>query len=97
MQKILDVINKPFIQYPDITERLIYLLIFLFPIAGMSVRHWITNIFNLLVLIALFTLKKPRTALLKQEKIFLWICAAYFAMFIISSLINDWGKTQTYY
>ena len=97
MNKIINWVNRPFAAYPDITERLVYLLIFLFPIAGMSVRHWITNIFNLLVLIALFTLRKPREPLLKQEKYFLWICAAYFSMFIISSLANGWEKTQTYY
>ena len=97
MEKIINWVNKPFVAYPDITERLVYLLIFLFPIAGMSVRHWITNIFNLLVIIALFTLRKPREPLLTQEKYFLWICAAYFSMFIISSLANGWEKTQTYY
>lgn len=97
MEKIINWVNKPFAAYPDITERIVYLLIFLFPIAGMSVRHWITNIFNILVLIALFTLRKPREPLLKEEKYFLWICAAYFSMFIISSLVNGWEKTQTYY
>ncbi len=97
MEKILSWAYKPFTAYPDKTERLVYLLIFLFPIAGMSVRHWITNIFNLLVLIALFTLRKPREPLSKQEKIFFWICAAYFSMFIISSLANGWGQAQTYY
>lgn len=97
MEKIINWVNKPFAAYPDITERIVYLLIFLFPIAGMSVRHWITNIFNILILIALFTLKKPREPLLKQEKYFLWICAAYFSMFIISSLANGWEKTQTHY
>jgi len=97
----MDIINqwvsKLFSAYPDKTERIVYLLIFLFPIAGMSVRHWITNIFNLLVLIALFTLRKPRNPLHKAEKIFLWICVAYFSMFIISSLANGWGEIQTRY
>lgn len=97
MEKIINWVNKPFAAYPDVTERIVYLLIFLFPIAGMSVKHWITTIFNILALIALFTLKKPREPLLKQEKIFLWICTAYFSMFIISSLANGWEKAQTYY
>jgi len=97
MGNIRNSFNKLLFAYPDKTERIIYLLIFLFPIAGMSVRHWITNIFNLLVLISLFTLRKPREPLLKQEKIFLWICAAYFSMFIISALANGWGQAQTYY
>jgi len=92
-----NLLNKVLFSYPDKTERIVYLLLFLFPIAGMSVRHWITNIFNLLVIISLFTLSKPRTQLQKQEKIFLWICFFYFSMFIISSVANDWGRIQTYY
>ena len=97
MNNIIDWANKPFAAYPDKTERLVYLLIFLFPIAGMSVRHWITNIFNLLILISLFTLRKPREPLLKEEKVFLWVCAAYFFMFLISAFANDWDRTQTRY
>jgi len=97
MDKINNWVNKFLLAYPDKTERIVYLLIFLFPIAGMSVRHWITNIFNLLVLIGLFTLRKPREPLLREEKIFLWICVAYFSMFIISSLANGWGSIQTRY
>ena len=96
-ERLFNWFYKPFLAYPDKTERIVYLLIFLFPIAGMSVRHWITNIFNLLVLISLFTLRKPREPLLKEEKIFLWICLSYFSMFIISSLANGWGQAQTYY
>ena len=95
LEKISDWTYKPFLAYPNVTERLVYLLIFLFPIAGMSVRSWISSIFNFLFLIALFTLRKPREPLLKQEKILLWICAAYFSMFIISSLGNGWGDAQT--
>ncbi|MBN4080617.1 O-antigen ligase family protein [Beggiatoa alba] len=97
MKLIFNWINKPFALYPDNMERLVYLLIFLFPIAGMSVRHWISNIFNLLVLIGLFALRKEREPLLKQERFFLWVCAAYFASFILSSLVNGWGVNQTYY
>lgn len=93
--KLADWIYKPFLAYPDKTERLVYLLIFLFPIAGMSVRHWISNIFNALFLIGLLSLRKPREPLLRQEKVFLWICVAYFSMFIIAALGNGWGVPQT--
>ena len=97
MKNIIDWTNKPFAANPEITERIVYFLIFLFPIAGMSVKHWITNIFNILALIALFSLRKPREPLLKQERIFLWICAAYFGMFLISSFVNGWEQEQTYH
>jgi len=96
MLEINNWLTRFIIRYPDKTERAVYLLLFLFPIAGMSIRHWITNIFNLLVLISLFSLNKPQKPLLKSEKIFLWICASYFSMFIISSLANGWGQVQTY-
>lgn len=97
MKKIVDFIYKPFSIYPDKIEQLVYLLIFLFPIAGMSVRHWITNIFNLLVIIGLFTLRKPRTRLLKEEFHFLLICAAYVSVFVFSALANGWTMTQTHH
>ncbi len=97
MKAVLDWVNRPFIAYPDKTERFVYLLIFLFPVAGMSVRSWITNIFNLLVLLSLFYLKKKREPLSAEEKTFLWICAAYFSMYIVAAVANGWGPVQTRY
>lgn len=93
--KIAALTYRPFFAYPDKTERLVYLLIFLFPIAGMSVRHWLSNIFIALILISLVMLRKAREPLLKEEKVFLWIIAAFFSMFIISALANGWGELQT--
>ncbi len=91
------VLNKLFAAYPDKMERFVYLLIFLFPIAGMSVRSWISSIFVFLVLLGLFMLHKERDTLLNAEKIFLWVCAAYFTVFLVSSLANGWGAPQTRY
>lgn len=96
LAKIAEWTYKPFFAYPDKTERLVYFLVFLFPIAGMSVRGWLSNLFNALVLIGLLSLWKKREPLLKPEKVFLWICAAYFSMFIISALGNGWGAIQTH-
>lgn len=91
--------KNPFAKYESNFESIIYLLVFLFPIAGMSVNHWISSIFNVLVLIGLFTLKRNNRGepLHKDEKIFLWVCAAYFFMFIVSSLANGWTDVQTRY
>lgn len=78
-------------------EWLIYSLVFLFPIAGTSVRHWFSGIFSVLVLISLWDLMKKwgqRPALYKEEKIWLWLCAAFFLTFMISSLWNGWGHLQ---
>ena len=94
---IKEYLYKPFSVYTDKLERAVYIILFLFPIAGMSIRHWISTIFVLLALIGLFTLGKRRDALMKEEKIFLWICVAYMAAFIVSSLVNGWCKPQTHY
>jgi len=93
--KFADWSYRPLLVYPDWSARFVYVLIFLFPVAGMSIGGWLTNIFNVLVLFALFTLSKPREPLLRQERVFIWICAAYFTMFIVSSLANGWGTAQT--
>ena len=94
---MMKVISDPFTKYDSKLEPVVYLLIFLFPIAGMSVNHWITSIFNIIVLLGLFTLKSKNEVLIKEEKTFLWICVAYFSMFLIASLVNGWTDVQTRY
>ncbi len=88
---------RPFLNYPDKLERFVYLLLFLFPIAGMSVRHWISSLFVLLVITGLFALGRKRAPLIQEEKIFIWICVGYVAVFFISSLVNGWGDPQYRY
>lgn len=79
-------------------ERFIYALIFLFPIAGVGVRHWFSGIFTVLVLMSLWDLfkRKNRPALLREEKNWLWLCAGFFSVIIVSGLVNGWGETQTH-
>lgn len=78
-------------------ERLTYLLLFLFPILGMLVRGWLTSIYNFLFLLGLYYLAKRKTELSKEERYFLIICAVYVGVFVLSSLVNGWGKMQTRY
>ena len=94
LTKITKYIIKPVSAYKDKTEPLVYLLLFLFPIAGMSIRHWISIIFILLMITALITIRTKSRPLLKEEKIFLWICAFYFLMYIISSTFSGWERPQ---
>ena len=89
-------INTDFKQYIT-QENFVYLLLFLFPIAGMSVSHWLTNIYNLLFLVSLFGLKGRTEKLIKEERVFLFICVGYMSIYILSSLINSWGEMQTRY
>jgi O-antigen ligase len=77
-------------------EQLTYLLLFLFPIAGMLVPGWITNIYNLLFLVGLFYLRRRKQPLCKEDRIFLLICAIYVAIFFLSALVNGWEPIQTH-
>jgi len=94
---ILESIYKPITTYKDKVRLLAYSLLFLFPIAGMSVRHWFSAIFILLLLLALATLWKQATVLRKEERIFLWICAIYFFLYVLSATIHGWDKPQVRY
>jgi O-antigen ligase len=78
-------------------ERVIYALVFLFPIAGVSVSHWFTAIFTVLVFMALWEAPRWRRQepLLKSEKIWLVCCAGFFGSFLISALVNGWDVGQT--
>jgi O-antigen ligase len=77
-------------------ENIILFLVFLFPLAGAFVRHWISDLFALLFLLSLFLFRKgQKEQFKKEEKIFLWGFFAYFTVFIITSLANGWGEEQT--
>jgi len=80
-----------------IKEWLVYALIFLFPVAGVSVRHWFSAIFVLLALISLWDLVRQwgkRPVLLREEKIWLWLCVVFFLSFLVSSWVNGWTQQQ---
>lgn len=76
--------------------RLVYGLLFLFPAAGVSVSHWLSGIYVLLALIGLVGLfsGSVRQQLFREERIWLWLCVAFFASFLISALANGWGGDQ---
>ncbi len=85
-------LNKPWLK----TDNAVLLLLFLFPLAGTFVRHWISGIFALLFLFSLYYLFARRgDKLLREEKVWLWVLFAYFAVFIITALANGWSKEQT--
>ncbi|MBI3772492.1 MAG: O-antigen ligase family protein [Gammaproteobacteria bacterium] len=77
--------------------RWIYALVFLFPIAGVSVSHWYTTIFALLAFTALWDVfrSRERAPLLKDEKIWLICCVGFFGSFLLSALANGWDEGQT--
>ena len=78
-------------------ERFIYALVFLFPIAGVGVRHWFSGIFVILILMSLWDLfrHRGRPKLFQVEKIWLWLCAGFFCTIVLSGVVNGWGETQS--
>ena len=91
------VLIKDFINNTQTKEKIIYLFLFLFPIAGPVVRHWNSNLFHLTLLFSLYFLfsKSEKKPLLKEEKIFLLSFGLFFISFIITSVLNGWGEHQT--
>jgi O-antigen ligase len=77
-------------------EGLTYALLFLFPIGGMLVRGWITNIYNILFLVGLFYLRKRSQPLFREERMYLIICTVYVGIYFLSGLANGWGPIQTH-
>ena len=82
-----------------IVERLAKYSIFLLPIFAVSVRHWVSSLFSVLVLLGLINLFQKRKnirPLYKEEKILIAIIIGYFGVFLISSVASGWGQSGTY-
>ncbi len=74
---------------------LTYALLFLFPIAGNSLKSWTGIIFGLLFITAVFFYKSVLTRLSVQEKILVWIMVSIFLITVGSNLANGWEYEQT--
>ncbi len=80
------------------SDKLVYSLVFLLPIFTVTVRHWVSNVFGLLSIVSLILLylhRNTKVELAREEKILLWGFAAYFGVFILTSVVNGWGSAQT--
>lgn len=80
-----------------LSEKWVFLILFLFPIAGPVVKHWNSYLFVLIAFPALYFLftKKDRKPLYKEEKIYLWVFFLFFCVFLVNTLIHGWTETQT--
>lgn len=78
-------------------ERTVYALLFLMPVAGISVRHWISATFAVLVLLSLPDALRRRPGLTDSERRLFIIVAAFFGVFVITALANGWTELQTRY
>ena len=82
-----------------LVDRLAKYSLFLFPVLGVSVRHWISSFFGVLVLLGLINLFQKRENIrpfYKEEKILFFIVVGYFGVFLISSVASGWGQSGTY-
>ena len=76
--------------------RLTYALMFLFPLAGNSLRSWTTTMFLLLVVLALATQPWRKIPVLHPwERHILWLLPLLFGVFLLSNWVNGWTDTQT--
>lgn len=89
---------KDFIYNTQTNEKIIYLFLFFFPIAGPVVRHWNSLWFMLIFFFAIYFLitSKNRKRLLPEEKILISAFSLFFISFLISANLNGWNKFQTY-
>ena len=79
-------------------ERLVYLLLFLFPLLGISLNHWFSSIYALVFIVSLTCLmEKKGPVLCREERTFLYLMMAYFLTFILSAVANEWAELQTRY
>ncbi|MCW8982405.1 MAG: O-antigen ligase family protein [Gammaproteobacteria bacterium] len=79
----------------EVLQRVIYLLVFLFPVAAMSIRGWNAYIFSTFVIFGLLTIKRAKFPLYREEKVLLYLFFVGFVIFVISSLVNGWGREAT--
>lgn len=76
-------------------EQLAYIAIFLFPVAGNTVRSWSSTLFTLIVLLALATRPWKGVVLQNWEKWVLALFATLFAVMMLSNIVNGWEHRQT--
>ncbi len=71
-----------------------HVLLFLFPVFAVSIRHWVSVIFWLLVLMGIFSLRNnlQRVTLRRPEKWLLWLIVIFFVVFLVSSSISGWNE-----
>lgn len=74
-------------------QNLITLLVFMFPIGALTVRHWLSGIFTILCLSSIGFLIARRKLIINKLNIhearLLWLLLAHFLIFLITAFIND--------
>ena len=71
-------------------SHLAILLVFATPLFSNTLRHWASSTYGLLVLLALFSVRKYSYDLKREEKIFLAIIALHVIAVIVSNALSGW-------
>ena len=86
----------------DAKSKFIAILIFLFPIAGVGVRHWFSGIATLLVFSGLYIIvsrlrskTSPFSDYSQNEKILVFLVFSIFLSYLLSGFVNGWNSNQT--
>lgn len=77
-------------------ESAFYALLFLLPVGAASVRHWVSTIFALLLLLSLpAAFRRPHHLLPAERRLFL-VVVLFFAVFVLSAIVHeqarDWNR-----
>lgn len=82
----------------------IAILVFLFPVAGIGIRHWFSGIAALLVFSGIYIIisklrskSSPFIDYSKSEKILILLVASLFLSYLLSGFVNGWNENQTDY
>jgi len=82
---------QEFISGTNLRDRLFLGLVFCFPIFSLTIRHWLSGIYAILILLSLFSLHQCRHKLYKEEKILLILTLLLLLSFFFSASINHWS------
>ncbi|MDH3712252.1 MAG: O-antigen ligase family protein [Gammaproteobacteria bacterium] len=66
----------------------------MFPVLSLSVRHWLSGIYSLLALLALFVVFRKSHDLFKEEKILFALFILLLLSFTISASLNGWSDNS---
>lgn len=76
------------------SEKALFALLFLFPILSLSVRHWLSGAFSLMVLLSLYYAWRSSKPLQREEKILFAIFGFYFFSILLSSTVTGWSDSS---
>jgi len=96
MQKIIDQSRNLLYTHIDRFGKITVSLVMLFPIFGMTIRHWLSGTYSLLVCVSLFALYQQKQKLYKEEKILFYIFVLFLTSFTLSATLNHWSVNSVH-